>query len=83
MEEDVDDELIVEGDRKRSRGAGAKGHVSSSMHVTNNQKSTSEEVIGADQNFLMAGPGRARPDNEFPQLELSGPGQPECSSDSS
>jgi hypothetical protein len=60
MEEDVDIELVVEGDRKRSRGAITKGHGSSSMHGTDNQKISTDDKNGTDQNFLMAGPGVAR-----------------------
>ncbi|MCH81632.1 DUF4283 domain protein [Trifolium medium] len=59
MDEDDMDVLIVEGDRKRSRGPNSKEHV----HVHEGRSNTSDtEEMGRNdhQHFLLADPGGAR-----------------------
>jgi hypothetical protein len=63
MDEDDMDVLIVEGDRKRSRGPNSKDHVHNNMYVHEGKSSTNDtEEKGRNdhQHFLMAGPGGAR-----------------------
>jgi hypothetical protein len=62
MDEDELVELVVEGDRKRSRSQETKSYVPHGKHVPSEQAETHKkaENNNANKNFLLAGPGGAR-----------------------
>jgi hypothetical protein len=63
MDEDEAHELIIEGDRKRSRKHNISAHVNSNDHIYekhNNSDVAVEKNSNKNHHFLMAGPGGAR-----------------------
>jgi hypothetical protein len=62
MDEDELVELVVEGDRKRSRSQETKSYVPHGKHVPSEQAETHEKVENnnTNKNFLLASPGGAR-----------------------